>query len=84
MVRREDLAQRVRAAAVASTSEAEWLRRVRADGVVIKPQFAAGSTDVVVGYRAALKSRSQKRGWGTGPAQLLRRAADRPGPLHLG
>jgi len=51
----KDLAQRVRAAATAATSEAEWVRRVQADGVIVKPFFARGSTDVVRGYRAALK-----------------------------
>ncbi len=51
----KDLAQRVRAAATAATSEAEWVRRVRADGVIVKPFFARGTTDVVRGYRAALK-----------------------------
>lgn len=56
----KDLAQRVRSAAVAATSEAEWLRRVRADGVVVKPFFAAGTTDVVGGYRAALKPEQYK------------------------
>jgi hypothetical protein len=53
---RGELAGRIRAAAVASVSEAEWIRRVRGDGMVIKPRFAAGTTDVVVGYRAALKT----------------------------
>ena len=53
---REELAIRLRAAAVASISEAEWLRRVQGDGVVIRPRFAAGSTDVVAGYKAALKT----------------------------
>lgn len=52
---REQLAHVLRSSAVASTSEAEWLRRVRACGVVIKPRFAAGSTDVVAGYRAAIR-----------------------------
>ncbi|MBU2698806.1 relaxase/mobilization nuclease domain-containing protein [Pimelobacter sp. 30-1] len=51
----KELGHRIRAAAVASSSEAEWIRRVRADGVVVKPFFAKGSTDVVSGYRAALK-----------------------------
>ena len=51
----KDLAQRVRVAATAATSEAEWVRRVRADGVIVKPFFARGTTDVVRGYRAALK-----------------------------
>ncbi|MFY0408705.1 relaxase/mobilization nuclease domain-containing protein [Solicola sp. PLA-1-18] len=50
-----ELAHRVRAAAVASTSEAEWVRRVRASGVVVKPYYAKGTTDVVTGYKAALK-----------------------------
>ena len=53
---REELAIRLRAAAVASVSEAEWLRRVQADGVVIRPRFVAGSTDVVAGYKAALRT----------------------------
>lgn len=55
---RAELAHRVRAAAVASTSEAEWVRRVRACGVVIKPRFVAGSVDVVAGYRVALRPQS--------------------------
>ena len=72
VIAREDIAQRVRAAAVASTSEAEWVRRVRASGVVIKPRFAAGSTDVVVGYRAALTSdRTVGGGAGGGGAGRL-------------
>jgi hypothetical protein len=50
-----ELAHRVRSAAVASTSEAEWVRRVRAAGVVVKPYYAKGTTDVVTGYKAALK-----------------------------
>jgi len=39
---RDELAHRVRAAAVASTSEAEWVRRVRACGVVVKAQVCGG------------------------------------------
>lgn len=52
---RQVLAGRVRSAAVGSRSEAEWIRRLRGDGVVVKPYFAAGSTDVVTGYKVALK-----------------------------
>lgn len=51
----KQMAEQVRSAAVASSSEAEWIRRVRAEGVVLKPVFAKGSTDVITGYRAALK-----------------------------
>jgi len=50
-----ELAHRVRATAVASTSEAEWVRRVRGSGVVLKPYYAKGTTDVVTGYKAALR-----------------------------
>lgn len=49
-----DLAVRVRAAALASTSEAEFVRRARADGIVVKPRYAPGSTQAVVGYKVAL------------------------------
>lgn len=55
----QDLGARVRAAATASSSEAEWIRRVRNDGVVLKPFFAKGTTDVVSGYRAALRPSSR-------------------------
>ncbi|MFS3130650.1 relaxase/mobilization nuclease domain-containing protein [Nocardioides sp. Bht2] len=51
----KELAERVRAAAVAASSEAEWVRAVRADGMVLKPFFAKGTTDVVTGYRVSLK-----------------------------
>lgn len=69
----KDLEHRVRAAAVASTSEAEWVRRVRADGVMIKPYFAAGSTDVVSGYRVARRpSRSDQRPVFYGGGRLAR------------
>jgi hypothetical protein len=49
-----DLAQRLRVAAVASSSEAEFVRRARAAGVVIKPRYAPGGATEVVGYKAAL------------------------------
>ena len=58
-IAREELAHRVRATAVAAGSEAEWVRQVRANGMVIKPRFASGTTDVTVGYRVALKPPEQ-------------------------
>jgi len=48
----KELAERVWSAAVASSSEAEWVRDAR---VMIKPRFAARGTDVVSGYSVALK-----------------------------
>jgi len=50
-----ELATRVRAATLASTSEAEFVRRARAEGLVIKPRYAKGTTSEVVGYKAALR-----------------------------
>jgi len=55
---RDQLAEMVRSAAVGSRSEAEWVRRLRAGGVVVKPYFATGSTDVATGYKAALRPES--------------------------
>lgn len=63
---RVELAQRVRAAAVASTSEAEWVRRLRAGGVVVRPRFAEGTTDVVTGYRVALRGQDRLSFYGGG------------------
>jgi hypothetical protein len=56
-----DLAVRVRAAALASTSEAEFVRRARADGLVVKPRYAPGSTEAVVGYKVALPPRAGEK-----------------------
>lgn len=51
----QELGGHVRAAAVASTSEAEWIRRLRAQQLVVKPYFAKGTTDIVCGYKVAMK-----------------------------
>jgi hypothetical protein len=59
----QELGQRVRAAALASTSEAEFVRRVRAEGIVIKPRYAKDTTDVVVGYRVALPAERNDGAW---------------------
>jgi hypothetical protein len=58
---RVDLARRVRAAAVAAGSEAEFVRRLRADRVLVHPRFAAGRGDVVVGYSVADRPRAGER-----------------------
>jgi hypothetical protein len=59
----QELAQRVRAAAVAATSEAEFVRRVRGEQIVIKPRYAPGSTTEVVGYRVALPAECNNGQW---------------------
>ena len=52
---REALALRIRATAVRSQNEAEFVRRLRGQGVLIRPRFAAHTTDVVTGYSVAEK-----------------------------
>ncbi len=52
---RVTLARRVRACATASQDEAEFVRRLRRAGVLARPRFAAGRTDVVLGYSVALR-----------------------------
>lgn len=50
---RTSLARKVRGCAVASTDEAEFVRRMRRTGALIRPRFAAGRDDVITGYRVA-------------------------------
>ncbi len=49
------LALKVRAAAAGATSEDAFIRRCRADGMLIRPRFQTGGTDTVVGYSVAQK-----------------------------
>ncbi|MBF6229337.1 hypothetical protein IU470_30135 [Nocardia abscessus] len=59
---REALERRVRALAVASSSEAEWIREVQAAGIIISPRFASGGMDEVIGYKVALPPRTNRDG----------------------
>lgn len=52
------LALRVRAAATASASEAEFVRRMRRNGLMVRPRFAEGRTDVVTGFSVAARPES--------------------------
>ena len=62
------LEERLRAAATAAASEADFVRRARRLGVRLHPRFARGRTDIVVGYSAALRTEDgqQPRWWGGG------------------
>ena len=63
------LEERLRAAATAADSEADFVRRARRLGVRLHPRFARGRTDIVVGYSAALRTEEcgqQTRWWGGG------------------
>jgi hypothetical protein len=51
---REVLERAVRLSAAASASEGEFVRRLRAEGLIVRPRFAAGREDQVVGYSVAL------------------------------
>ena len=51
---RELLVREVRRLAAASFSEGEFVRRLRAEGLIVRPRFAAGREDQVVGYSVAL------------------------------
>lgn len=52
---RWELARKVRACASASVEEGEFVRRLRQHGVLVRPRFVDGRTDVVTGYSVAAK-----------------------------
>ena len=66
------LARQVRAAATGSVDEAEFVRRVRRQGLLIRPRFARGTQDVVVGYRVAARPRFGERPIWFGGGHLAR------------
>jgi hypothetical protein len=61
---RVTLARIVREASVASESEAEFVRRLRGSGALVRPRFESGGQEAVVGYSVALKTGDgDKRIW---------------------
>ena len=50
------LARLVREASVASKDEAEFVRRLRGSGALVRPRFETGGQDAVVGYSVALRT----------------------------
>ena len=72
---RETLARQVRAASVASRDEAEFVRRLRAEGVIVRPRFAQGRSDEAVGYSVALRPAQPAPG-----RHLVRRRSVGQGP----
>ncbi len=67
---RFELARKVRAAASASESEAEFVRRARRMGVLVRPRYASGRTDVVMGYSAAARPPAGEKAVWYGGGQL--------------
>ncbi|UNK47767.1 relaxase/mobilization nuclease domain-containing protein [Arthrobacter sulfonylureivorans] len=58
---RWSLARKVRASAGASVSEAEFVRRARDTGLLVRPRYAKNTTDVIVGYSVAERPRPGER-----------------------
>ncbi len=50
---REVLARKVRGSAAAAADEAEFVRRLRRVGLLVRPRFAEGTHDVITGYSVA-------------------------------
>lgn len=59
---RHRLARQIRAAAARSRTEAEFVRRLRGQGVLIRPRYAQGTRRVVTGYSVA-----ERPVWGESP-----------------
>ena len=55
------LARLVREASVASKDEAEFVRRLRGSGVLVRPRFETGGQEAVVGYSVALRTEPATR-----------------------
>ena len=55
------LALKVRAASTASDSEAEFVRRMRRSGLLVRPRYADGRTDVITGYSVAERPQAGER-----------------------
>lgn len=62
---RETLQRSVRAAASASVDEAEFVRRLRGTGVLVRPRFTPGTTDVIEGFSVAVRpaNRGERPVW---------------------
>ncbi|MBU8867824.1 relaxase/mobilization nuclease domain-containing protein [Paenarthrobacter aromaticivorans] len=58
---RVSLARKVRASASASATEAEFVRRARDTGMLVRPRYAKNTTDVIVGYSVAERPRPGER-----------------------
>lgn len=50
---RRSLERKVRACATSAKDEAEFIRRLRRTGALVRPRYASGRDDVVVGYSVA-------------------------------
>src|SRR5690606_22078305 len=66
------LSLKVRGCATASRSEAEFVRRLRREGLLVRPRYAEGRTDVITGYSVAARPEAGERPIWYGGGQLGR------------
>lgn len=66
------LARTVRACATASADEAEFVRRMRRQGVLVRARYAEGRQDVITGYSVAAKPEPGERPIWYGGGHLAR------------
>ncbi|WP_407659562.1 relaxase/mobilization nuclease domain-containing protein [Kineococcus indalonis] len=66
------LARQVRAASAEATSEVDFVRNLRASGVLVRPRYAAGRHDVVTGFSVALRPTDGAKPYWLGGGQLAR------------
>lgn len=66
------LSLKVRGCATASRSEAEFVRRLRREGLLVRPRYADGRTDVITGYSVAERPEAGERPIWYGGGQLGR------------
>ena len=66
------LARTVRACATASADEAEFVRRMRRQGVLVRARYAEGTQDVITGYSVAAKPEPGERPIWYGGGHLAR------------
>ena len=69
---RWNLARKVRAAATSAEDEAEFVRRMRRQGVLVRARYAEGTTDVVTGYSVAQRPEFGERPIWFGGGSLAR------------
>lgn len=66
------LALKVRGCATAAQDEAEFVRRLRREGLIVRPRYADGRTDVITGYSVAQRPEAGERPIWYGGGQLAR------------
>ena len=69
---RYQLRRRVRGVAATSSSEAEFVRRLRGSGLLTRPRFASGTKDVITGYSVAFRPEAGQKPIWYGGGQLSR------------